>query len=169
MSSENPFGADNQQETDSCKSLNPMWIVGFVDGEGCFSVSIFRKPAAKAINKWQLYPVFQVYQHMRYRKLLEQLQLFFGCGNVRPKGGNSSVLTFAVESMRDIEDRILPFFDKYELIVKRNDYKAFREIVRAMRRKEHLTLNGFERLVRLAYSMNGVGKQRARKIEEILS
>ena len=40
MSSENPFGADNQQETvRSTLELDPRWVTGFVDGEGCFSVS----------------------------------------------------------------------------------------------------------------------------------
>jgi hypothetical protein len=39
MGSENPSGADNQQETASpCLVLDPHWLAGFVDGEGCFSV-----------------------------------------------------------------------------------------------------------------------------------
>ena len=37
-----------------------------------------------------------------------------------------------------------------------------------MRRKEHLTAAGFERLVTLAYAMNFAGKQRSRSIDEIL-
>ena len=35
MSSENPIGAGNQQETKELEEpLDPWWIVGFVDGEG---------------------------------------------------------------------------------------------------------------------------------------
>ena len=39
MGSDNPFGADNQQET-KLRALDPSWVVGFVDGEGCFSAAI---------------------------------------------------------------------------------------------------------------------------------
>ena len=79
---------------------------------------------------------------------------FFGCGRIRPKGPKSSVLTFAVDSLRNLETVILPFFEKYPLVVKRKDFEAFAAIVRSMRLKEHLTSEGFERLVRLAYGMN---------------
>ena len=38
--------------------LDPSWIVGFVDGEGCFSVSIHRnKRYARRTGGWQLTPV----------------------------------------------------------------------------------------------------------------
>ena len=36
MASDNPTGADNQQE----RPVHAQWVVGFVDGEGCFSVPI---------------------------------------------------------------------------------------------------------------------------------
>ena len=64
VSSENPSGADNQQETvRSMFDLDPRWGAGFVDGEGCFSVSIHRNPGARSTGGWQLHPVFHVYQH----------------------------------------------------------------------------------------------------------
>ncbi len=43
MNSENELGADNQQERLEFASL----IVGFVDGDGCFSVSVFRNKTSK--------------------------------------------------------------------------------------------------------------------------
>ena len=39
MSSDNLTGADNQQETAESLELDAQWVVGFVDGEGCFSVA----------------------------------------------------------------------------------------------------------------------------------
>ena len=59
---------------------------------------------------------------------------------------------------------MLPFFERHPPVVKRQDFAAFSDIVRSMRRKEHLTPAGFERLVRVAYGMNANGKQRARSI-----
>jgi len=44
--SDNPIGAGNQQE-----SLSPEWVVGFVDGEGCFFVDVNRQPTMKV--GWQ--------------------------------------------------------------------------------------------------------------------
>jgi hypothetical protein len=170
MDSENPSGADNQQETaSSCEVLDPNWIVGFVDGEGCFCVSVHRSSMMHRHGGWQLQPVFHVYQHQDYREILEAMIPIFGCGRVRPKGPKSSVLTYAVDGLRNLETAVLPFFEKYPLRVKGDDFLAFADIVRSMRKKEHLTQLGFERLARLAYGRNANGKQRARSIEQVLA
>jgi hypothetical protein len=61
VSSDNPTGADNQQETIKPRiELDPSWVVGFVDGEGCFSVSIHKNPYVRRTRGWQVNPVFQV-------------------------------------------------------------------------------------------------------------
>jgi hypothetical protein len=170
VSSDNPSGADNQQETvGSMLELDPLWVVGFVDGEGCFSVSIHRNANAKSTGGWQLHPVFHVYQHERYLLVLEALVDVFGCGRLRPKGPPSSVWTFAVDSLRELDAHVLPFFELHRPVVKAQDFDRFAAIVRAMRKKEHLTTIGFERLVRIAYEMNLAGKQRSRRIDEILT
>jgi hypothetical protein len=78
-------------------------------------------------------------------------------------------LTFTVDGLRNLEGAVLPFFEKYPLVVKFADFQVFAEIVRSMRKKEHLTESGFERLVRLAYGINANGKQRARSIEQVLA
>jgi hypothetical protein len=170
MSSENPSGADNQQETPSpCSVLDPDWVVGFVDGEGSFCVSVHRSAMMHRHGGWQLQPVFHVYQHHDSRDVLEAMVQVFGCGRVRPKGPNSSVWSFAVEGLRRLEEAVLPFFERHPPRVKRDDFEAFAAIVRAMRRKEYLSPDGFERLVRLAYGMNANGKQRARTLEQVLA
>ena len=94
---------------------------------------------------------------------------FFGCGRLRSKGPKSSVLTYAVDSLRDLEAAIVPFFEEHPLVVKNADFKSFAAVVRSMRKKEHLTRSGFEQLVRLAYGMNANGKQRSRTMEQILA
>ena len=167
MSSEKPTGADNQQETRSSSlELDPMWVVGFVDGEGCCSVSIHRNHNVR--TGWQINPVFHLYQHGRHREVLEAVATLFGCGHIRPKGPQSNVLTYGVSARRDLEGEILPFFEHHPLVVKRADFERFRTIITMMRCREHLTAAGFERVVRIAYSMNDQGKQRSRTIEEVL-
>ena len=54
LPSDNVTSADNQQERLSFSN----WIVGFVDGEGCFSVSIFKNRTSK--NGYQVMPEFVV-------------------------------------------------------------------------------------------------------------
>jgi hypothetical protein len=170
MSSENLTGADNQQETASpCRVLDPNWIVGFVDGEGCFSVSVHRSSMMRRHGGWQLLPVFHIYQHQDHRDVLEAMVPVFGCGRIRSKGPKSSVLTFAVDGVRNLEAAVLPFFEQHPPVVKQKDFEAFADIVRSMRKKEHLSSDGFERLVRLAYGMNANGKQRSRSIEQVLA
>jgi len=170
MSSDNVTSGDNQQETVRLRlELDPHWVVGFVDGEGCFSVSIHRNPYVRRTRGWQIHPVFHVYQHVSHRVVLEELIQFFSCGRIRLKGPASSVATYAVDSLRDADTWIIPFFEHYPLMVKDADFRAFAEIVRSMRRKEHLDPSGFERLVRLAYGMNAQGKQRSRSLGEVLA
>ena len=76
MSSENPSGADNQQERPGIEQ----WIVGFVDGEGCFSCPIQRNESMKL--GWQLQPRFAVVQGERSVHVLQLLKDFFGCGSI---------------------------------------------------------------------------------------
>ena len=170
MSSENPIGAGNQQETkDSEEPLDPWWIVEFVDGEGSFSVSVHHNPTNVRRNGgWQLTPTFHLYQHEKERQLLARVARFFGCGRIYSKGPNSSVLAYTVSAMPDLESRIIPFFEEHRPLIKGPDFDLFSSIVRSMRRKEHLRPDGFNRVVTLAYAMNANGKQRSRPIEEVL-
>lgn len=156
MRSENPSGADNQQETEKIPKLDANWVVGFVDGEGCFSVSIHRNLGAH--HGWQLNPVFQVTQHRDHRVVLEALIDVFGCGRVRSKGPHSVVDVFAVDSNLKLAQHVLPFFETHPLVVKRSDFERFAIIVRSLRNKVHRDRHEFEQLVKLAYSMNGRGR-----------
>ena len=168
MISENPCSGDDQQETVKA-GLDPWWVVGFVDGEGCFSVSIHKNELATKSFGWQVNPVFQVYQHEDEHELLERIARFFGCGYITHKGPKSRVLTYSVSSMRQLEKSVIPFFNSHPLRVKFQDFLKFSEVVRSLRNREHWTADGFERVVRLAYSMNANGKQRRRSIDEILA
>src|SRR6266542_3716320 len=80
---------------------------------------------------------------------------------IRPKGPNSSVVTWSVDGVTTIVEKILPHFDRYLLQSgKLQDFLAFREIVLRMRNKEHRDPLGFLELARLAFSRNATGKQR---------
>ncbi len=169
MSSDNPTGADNQQGRPQ-GALHPDYVVGFVDGEGCFSVSIRPHPTVKYGTRCIVGPVFQIYQHRDNVEILERLHEFFGCGRIASKGPKSDVLVYVVSRREDLKRIIIPFFDAHRLRTDKNeDFLKFQEIVLAMDRKAHRTSDGFRRIVELAFSMNKRGKQRRYMIEDILA
>ena len=169
MSSENPSGADNQQGRPR-GFLTPDYVTGFVDGEGCFSVSIRPHPTVRYGTGCIAGAVFAVSQHRDNLALLQELREFFGVGSIRAKGPNSSVMVFNVCRRTDLESSIIPFFDQYPLrSSKQQDFLKFRAIVKLMQRRAHRTDSGFRTIVELAFSMNHRGKQRRYTIEEILS
>jgi hypothetical protein len=113
VSSENPFGADNQQE----RLWYCGWIVGFVDGEGCFSCPIFRN--RKTTLRWQVQPTFVVVQSASSRDVLEDLARFFGCGKVyvnrRHDNHREDIYRYCVTRFADLRGVIVPFFQEHQL------------------------------------------------------
>ena len=67
-------------------NLDPQWIVGFVDGEGCFFVGINSHQSLKM--RAQVLPEFTVVQHKSDIQLLYGLKRYFGCGVVRKNHGD---------------------------------------------------------------------------------
>jgi hypothetical protein len=169
MGSENPSGADNQQGRPR-GFLTPDYVTGFVDGEGCFSVSIRPHPTVRYGTGCIVGTVFAVSQHHDNLALLQQLSEFFGVGTIRSKGPNSSVMVFNVCQRSDLVSSIIPFFEQYPLrSLKQLDFQKFKAIVELMQQRAHRTDSGFRTIVELAFSMNRRGKQRRYSIEEILS
>jgi hypothetical protein len=169
MGGDNPSGGDYQQGRPR-RSLTPDYVAGFVDGEGCFCVSIHPHPTVRYGTRWLVAPSFHAYQHRDNAEILELLQKFFRCGRITAKGPKSSVMTFSVYRRLDLESVIIPFFHRYTLISgKHEDFVKWSEVVRLMQRKAHRTEQGFRRIVELSFSMNQRGKQRRYRLEEVLA
>jgi len=153
MCSDNPSGADNQQERPGFEQ----WVVGFVDGEGCFSVPIFRNRTCRL--GWQVQPEFTVVQGARSVQVLHLLKQFFGCGQVGRNGRHDNhredLFHFRVRALRDQVDRVVPFFEANPLrTAKRDDFVTFAAVVGLMAQEHHLTLEGLRRIAGMAQSMN---------------
>ena len=106
------LGADNQQER-----LNPWWIVGFTDGEGCFSISTFRNTSTKS-GKQTLYE-FVVTQGEKSINSLEAIRNYFDCGHIyinrRYDNHKYNLYRYCVRKQEDLLKIIIPFFKKYPL------------------------------------------------------
>ena len=157
------MSADNQQE----RPLDPWYITGWFDGEGCFSVSVH--PHSGARYKWLVDPTVQTYQHKDSRMILERIKNYFRVGAIRSKGPNSNVLTYSVESRLAIKEKIIPHFFKYPLQTQKSkDFSLFCEILEAMDNNEHHQIDGLVRIITLAFQMNPHGKNRKYKLNDII-
>ena len=131
--------------------LQSQWIVGFVDGEGCFHVGI--NPHAEMSVGFQVLPEFTVVQHKRDVQILHALKEHFGCGVVRVNHGDR--MAYRVRSLEHLRDVICPFFLRHPLKTRKNvDFSKFRSIVLAMDNGIHLTAEGLDQIRSLAAQMN---------------
>ena len=131
--------------------LEAQWVVGFVDGEGCFFVGI--NPHPEMASGFQVLPEFTVVQHHRDIQLLHALKQFFGCGVVRSNHGER--MAYRVRSLDHLNQQIIPFFEKHPLkSKKRVDFAKFRKILQLMTKKEHLESEGIEKIRAIAKMMN---------------
>ena len=151
--SENASSADNQQERLEIIA----WIVGFTDGEGCFSVSIIKNKTSKL--GWQVFPEFVVTQGEKSLDALTLLKDYFGCGKIfknnRNDNHNENLLRFCIRSVNDLNEKIIPFFKNNPLkTAKRNDFEIFAEIIDMMTKKEHLSIKGMKKIAKKIELMN---------------
>ena len=138
------------------KRLEAQWVVGFVDGEGCFYVGINAQPEMRA--GYQVLPEFTVVQHERDEQLLYALKQFFGCGVVRRN--HAERMAYRVRSIEHLQERIIPFFEKHPLKSKKYvDFLKFKKILLLMERNMHLTPEGIEEIRAIASKMNA-GRER---------
>ncbi len=154
MNGDNVSSAVDQQESPRHVAW---WIVGFVDGEGCFGISIVRNRTSRL--GWQVQPEFSVTQGERSCESLEILRDYFGCGtvirNVRHDNHRESMYRFSVRGRNDLVKIILPFFDAHPLrTAKREEFRRFTDVIDLMVRGEHLDPDGLVRIGRITETMN---------------
>ena len=138
------------------EKLEAQWVVGFVDGEGCFYVGI--NPHPEMSSHYQVLPEFTVVQRRRDAQLLHALKKFFGCGVVRRNHGDR--MAYRVRALNHLNERIVPFFEKHPLKSrKRVDFARFRKILRLMNLGKHLSAEGIEEIRAIASTMN-TGRER---------
>jgi hypothetical protein len=141
------------------------YISGYVDGEGCFCVSL--RPQPKIRVGWEVRPSFSVSQNGDRAELIKLLPILFGSGTIRPDRSDKT-LKFEIRSLRALNECVVPFFVRYPLLSsKRRDFELFRRICRLMGSKVHLMPEGLMLIAELAQQMNsGIRKYTADSIKE---
>jgi hypothetical protein len=153
-------GADNQQE----RLIEQRgWVIGFVDGEGCFSIGFVRQPNRPSRRGYtagfQVSHAFVVTQGERSRSCLEELREFFQVGrlfvNRRYDNHKEHLCQYVVTRREDLVRTIIPFFREYPLRTsKRYDFEGFASCMDVITSGRHRTREGLIEIARITETMN---------------
>lgn len=128
--------------------LNPHYIVGFVDGEGCFCITINRN--ADRLPEVRL--LFEIELREDDEAILHEIQTVLDCGRIyrleyeryakwRPH------VKLKVSNFTDISTKIIPFFQEYPLQAKKRlQFEKFCQAAKLIKLKQHLTPEGIEQI-----------------------
>jgi hypothetical protein len=157
---DNVSSAENQQE----RLIEFRgWVVGFVDGEGCFSVGFVRQPDRTSRRGYKTgYQVshdFVVTQGASSAASLHELREFFGVGQVyvnrRSDNHREHLHRYSVCRREDLLETVIPFFRQHPLrTAKQYDFQKFAYCVELMAGGHHLTREGLIEIVEIVSTMN---------------
>ena len=142
--------------------MNPHYVAGFIDGEGCFSVSIGKHKTLK--RGYEVRPEFEIELRKDDQEVLERIVVTIGAGRIYDcsyeRYGWFPHAKYKITSIWEMKEYLFPFLDKYPLQAKKSkSYKYFREIVLMLCNKEHLSDEGFEKIFRLRTELRMLGKK----------
>lgn len=159
--------------------LPPDYIAGFIDGEGCFTITLAKHPERKFGIDARLQ--FEIELRDDDEEILKEIQKSLGCGRIfhlsYERYGWNPHTELKVSSIKEIREKLIPFLKKNPLRAKkRHSFKFFCQAVKIFASKEHLTKAGIEKLRKIQKKMNkyskkrlsvrqGAGKPRARRGE----
>lgn len=138
------------------------YVAGFIDGEGCFTITI-SKHATKTLGlDARLH--FQIELRADDLEILQNIRETIGCGRIYylsyEKYGWHPHAELKVSSLREITDHLIPFLNQYPLRAKKRfSYQLFLQAVELFQRKEHLTLTGIDKLRAIRSRMNQYSKK----------
>ena len=133
--------------------LNPNWVTGLVNGEGCFYIRLAKSKDHK--TGWWVQACFQLGFHIRDKDLLLQIKSFFNETGSIYEINNKKAVLYQVRNLSDIIGVIIPHFEEYPLITqKHSDFILFKNIVGLMNKGEHLKKDSLIKIVNLRASLN---------------
>lgn len=102
-------------------------------------------------------PVFSIRLHHKDLNVLHSIQQFFGVGKVYHHVSIEEA-TFRVSSIQ-LLDVIVNHFEVYPLLTQKlSDFLLFKEVLKIMKLKEHLTVEGVLKIANIKASMNTTKK-----------
>lgn len=133
--------------------LDPNWITGFTDAEGCFYIYLNKRKNRK--SGWKIQPSFQIKLHIKDQNLLLLIKSYFGEIGTVIINKNYNFAIYRVYSLNELTEVIIPHFDKYLLMTqKRNDYITWKNIIQLIKEGKHLSKEGLTEIVSLKANLN---------------
>ena len=153
-------GADNQQER-----LTEFrgWVIGFVDGEGCFSIGFVRQPSRPGrkgyVTGFQVAHEFAVTQGVSGVGCLHDVREFFGVGQVlanrRYDNHREHLCRYVVRKRLDLLETIIPFFKRHPMrSPKQQNFEKFAQCVELISAGRHHSVDGLIEIAQIAETMN---------------
>lgn len=106
--------------------LNPNWITGFADGEGCFAINIYDRPIKKTPT---VQFVFCIGLAERDFDVVKKIKEYFG-GGFASRRKNKDVMDayYGCSGTNLVQEKIIPHFDKYPLCSeKKKSYELWKQ------------------------------------------
>jgi LAGLIDADG endonuclease len=159
VDSDNLDGAENQQE----RLIQLGWVIGFVDGEGCFSVGFVRQGGGRGRSGYrtgyQVSHEFAVTQGAQSVSCLHELVAFFGVGQVlgnkRYDNHREHLYRFVVRRRAELIETIIPFFRRHPMRTsKQRNFEKFASCVEMISAGHHLSFEGLADIAEIAQTMN---------------
>ena len=97
---------------------------------------------------------FKITLHIRDKDIfsIDKIKNYFCVGVVSKHGEN--LINYGIRSIKDIQ-LVINHFDNFPLKTKKSkDYKLFKLAFEIIKNKEHLTVEGFEKILKIKEGMN---------------
>ncbi|SRR6266511_172525 len=121
------------------------YLAGFVDGEGCFYVSL--RPRSGYTFGWKVSLGFNVTQ--KDKVILGLIKRYLKCGSVRIR--SDGIAYYEVNKFGSIVDNVIPFFKRFSFLSskKKNDFSKFCMIAKMISNREHLDEDGIKKILKI--------------------
>lgn len=132
------------------------YLAGFADGEGSFMIVVRKRDDYK--QKWKISLCFNVSQKESF--ILAQFKKHLQCGTLRKRPDGVSY--YEVNNFNSIKNNVLPFFKKFKFISQNKTYQfsLFVQAVKIIESGEHLSKEGFDKILSIRDKMNRGGKRK---------
>ena len=125
---------------------------GLIDGEGSFSIIVSKNETRKL--GWRVELKFQLGLHTKDLNLLYQLQQYLGGIGSIHLSQSREIVNYSISSIEDL-NKLIIHFEKYPLLTqKAADLLLFKQAIKLVNNKAHLTVEGLNELINIKASMN---------------
>jgi hypothetical protein len=147
-------------------TANPSYILGFVEGEWCFTGYM----GIDITNKWGIQPCFEfiITQNTGDIALLQSFADYFNCGKVYHNNNNVSM--FTVRNLTHLIQIIMPFFTLHSLLgTKFLEFTTWSKLIHIMHSKSHIGdgLENRDALVEMSRQMLLLNAKRVNPYKEL--